>query len=284
MQCGLRPTPGYVADIGLGNDTPGQFTWAELASQLKGMGLRREDGPELDDAGMAQVLRDITDGKYVQGNPTRLPATLPLAQAILRWRRGEAWGMLNLQDGITTMARSTLVLIGRAGRHTGLHLDRAEAVNVAFGVLLPTRRRTLRRVLARWTLFSPKIVHILAAHARKKAPDMARWHDVFVDDATIRDIKVEAASVPCEDGSAHVVEVDQCAGMRVWVPPGYVHQVVNHEDCVKVAWDFVEAKHMHLCVQHSVDVGSGAIGASGNDYVALPSVLEAGLKHWATLR
>ena len=136
----------------------------------------------------------------------------------------------------------------------------------------------------RLTLFSPKVIHNLAAQASKKFPNRARWHDVFLDDATIRDIKVEAASVPCEDGSSHVIEVDQCAGMRVWVPPGYVHQVVNHEDCVKVAWDFVEAEHMHLYVEHSVDIGSGAIGASGNDYVALPSVLEAGLKHWATLR
>ena len=207
--------------------------------------------------------------------------------------------MAHLMEGVTSMARSTLVLIGRKGTRTSPHLDRTEARNVAFGLVLPQAHKKSRvrgaagkassasptpsRVLARWTLFSPKIVDLLNAYILEQFPATG-WKDAFLTDDMVAAIKRASAQVPREGGEAHVIEIDQCAGQEVWVPPGCIHQVVNLEDCVKVAWDYLQPDHMHLYMQHNLDIGSGVIGSNAPDYVALASVFEVALRHWSAQR
>jgi hypothetical protein len=217
--------------------------------------------------------------------------------------------------GINDIRSSTMLLIGTAGTATGFHVDRTEAFNILFALDLDVR--TLPAVLPRcplascalplrsppcltpplppphpqgctfnmdvpgawWLFIDPNMLHIaiplirttlgLASGASISKKTLTRAQaDTFV--AALR------KKVHTERPPAFVV--DQHAGQRVYVPPGWMHMVANTQPCLKLAFDVYKAANFPAYIQAWKRVATNrALGANAEDYMAANVVLAQSL-------
>lgn len=162
------------------------------------------------------------------------------------------WGFLDKY-------RSSLVLLGGPGTGTGLHLDWTEAWNIAFAVIASD----IGAVLAVWVFIHPSAVSTADQWLKEhgSAGGFATPGKVVLDDDDVAGLK---AALP--PGS--VVILEQHAGDRVYVPPGWVHQVRNLRPSLKLAWDWHDMSHLSQYAMLQSRIASPLFGAAmAHDYM-----------------
>lgn len=71
-----------------------------------------------------------------------------------------------------------------------------------------------------------------------------------------------------------MVVLQQRAGERVYVPPGWVHQVTNLRTCLKLAWDTYDVEHFPAYVLLQKELAPLFGAAMAPDYMGFLPVLE----------
>ena len=75
-----------------------------------------------------------------------------------------------------------------------------------------------------------------------------------------------------DTGYSYVQTVYQHHGQMVHVPAGWLHQVENLQDCVKIAWDMMAPERVALYVLTWQYILSGITRSNAADYVATTGV------------
>jgi hypothetical protein len=128
-------------------------------------------------------------------------------------------------------------------------------------------------VLAVWLLVHP--AHLKEFQGWLKANGM---HAVLVSASvttrhkvllTADDMRAAAKALP-----GKVVLLEQRSGDQVYVPPGWLHFVVNVEPCCKLAYDSVRPCQLpdYVVAHHTVNA---RVGYSAEDYVEVPKLVTA---------
>eukprot|EP00887_Chlorella_sp_A99_P003934 scaffold11.g3934.t1 len=205
-------------------------------------------------------------------------------------------------------------LDSRAGSGTRPHVDWSEAFNFAVALitpgpegeaLRPRLERGERPVLARWLFIHPRLAQSASQLYKRMGyaaegfatPSTAKgssrprhkqarvgvglgalpawacqgWVDCAFFDAVLArfgDVVIE--------GEDAVAVLEQRAGDCVWVPPGWVHAVLNVQPNVKLAWDAFDWQNMAAYVESEQRIASGVTaGSNARDYMAVASAAAA---------
>jgi hypothetical protein len=130
-----------------------------------------------------------------------------------------------------------------------------------------------------WLFIDPNMLHVaipmiretlgLASDASISKKTLTRAQaDTFV--ASLRE-KVNTERPPA-------FVVDQHAGQRVYVPPGWMHMVANTQPCLKLAFDVYKAANFPAYIQSWKRVAANpALDANAEDYMAANVVLAQSL-------
>jgi hypothetical protein len=154
--------------------------------------------------------------------------------------------------GLTTPARSVLVMVGGPRRRTPWHIDWTSAVNVGFAIKRADAPRgwDQRSPIATWYFVHPCKIDIVddwlyATYKKKrlscgvdelkKLPHLT--HDAWT---TLAD----TVNSGCHTDTVHAFVVEQKSGEAVVFPPGWLHYVETHVASVKFAWDVYDLNVM----------------------------------------
>ena len=132
------------------------------------------------------------------------------------------------RNNFTNFYTTSVMFVGALRTGTGLHVDRTQAVNLALAI------SGQYGVLAIWLFVSPVVTaeldKLLRTDAfKKRFPNGLKNSGVLLSEDDMRFI------VEKFPGQAFIVE--QCAGVCVLVPPGWIHAVFNKQSCLKLAFD-----------------------------------------------
>lgn len=255
--CGLQiPEPIKEKDI---------FEWWSKRERVKG----DRSTPQ-----QAAKVAAGTSSKYMLSTLDVMVRTAILLHTVRSWF---ADGLLPFVKHVTDRDRLTLVLLGGAGNGTGLHLDWTQAYNLA----LALAGTDVGGVLATWVCIAPCAVaaadawlRLVKSEARDEYlyPDGLRTKGkVMLDDNMVQQLRRHLIDL---HGSNSVVVLQQRHGHVVFIPPGWVHQVVNQQRCIKLAWDFYEPLNFGgYAMVH--DMAAQHFGnAMADDYVSINLIVE----------
>ncbi len=179
---------------------------------------------------------------------------------------GEWWGEHTHQ--LVDLHKTTMIFMGKEGLSTAAHADWADAQNIVFATahakkvclmnILSHADEVVRcsdcmhtflqgkdTPLAKWVFFHPACLEEATAWMKVNVDAAGfqtqrqgkKLYKPFLDHDQI--LKLQAALGECpETGEAYERVVYQFHGQRIFVPAGWLHQVQNLADCVKLAWDF----------------------------------------------
>jgi len=108
--------------------------------------------------------------------------------------------------------------------------------------------------LARWVFVNPCCIVTADEYAKKEFKQCQQGFDkctkdgrdifeTFLSQADVAKLSKFLGKDP-EAGRAYVQTVYQQHGQMVHVPAGWLHQVENLQDCVKIAWDIMVPERM----------------------------------------
>lgn len=196
-----------------------------------------------------------------QGDPsTSTNRAIPdpvLARFVSRKRGKEFY---SVPKNLFNKEGTSIMLIGGKGNGTVVHVDWSEAYNVAFGTGLIVGTE---EALAYWLFISPDRHIDTLRYMKTKG-----YHNKVITHAEMDEVVAYAND---ED---EVFVLKQCAGDMVHVSPGWCHAVVNEQECVKVAWDFVRPQNLYLYVASWMQVArSDRIQNKQKDYMAVLPII-----------
>lgn len=194
---------------------------------------------------------------------------------------------MEVARGVNDVGSSTLIILGGKDRGTGFHLDWTQACNVAFAVGADVAADT---VLAVWVFINPLVLHLADAwvklhvltrkRVRGRFNMVPRWPEGFASSADHRvhligaDLDSFLAYMRGLEGVVNpVVVVEQKAGQMVCVPAGWAHQVTNQATCLKVAWDYYDAVHLHNYVQLQQLASTYFKASMSHDYMSVNMII-----------
>lgn len=184
---------------------------------------------------------------------------------------------------------SILCFCSSNGRTQG-HVDWSSAVNTAVAVQYKDVELDLKEPLARWLFFHPCAIIFLGQWLRlKKRIDneagdflrLSKWDMPVIKDSEVEEVKrfiqERLAELGVETdldegaGVEWVKVVDQYHGDWIQFPPGYLHQVITMQPCVKFAWDVYWEKELERYLVTSRDVICPLLGQEdlAEDYMNL---------------
>ncbi|KAL3134232.1 hypothetical protein ABBQ38_006663 [Trebouxia sp. C0009 RCD-2024] len=196
----------------------------------------------------------------------------------LQTAHSEWWG--EHTAGFIDMHRTTLCLIGMAGTKTAPHADWADAKNFAIAI---GRKVKQGAALARWIFVNPCCIsraNEFAEREFKQCPkgfdkctkDGRDTFDTFLSQSDVATLSKSLGTDP-NTGNAYVQTVYQHHGQLVHVPAGWLHQVENLQDCVKIAWDMMTPERMGAYMATWQHVLASVIKSNAPDYMAATGVL-----------
>jgi hypothetical protein len=168
-----------------------------------------------------------------------------LPQAFLRsqWRKliyflreGEDSFSRDLRHDVQDIFAECLVLLGIKGHSTSFHIDWLQAMNIAFGC----GDVDLNVELSRWFFVEPKAID---AFMNKYSFIWRSTYRYSIDDLSkvVREFR--------ENTGLRAFCLKQYAGTIVYVPPGWLHCVINVQPCIKFAWDYLDLQNLPKYVQ-----------------------------------
>jgi len=82
-----------------------------------------------------------------------------------------------------------------------------------------------------------------------------------------------------EHGRQYLVRLEQRHGQLVEVPPGWIHQVTNLVECIKMAWDVYELAHVPDYVASWHHISSQVTCSNSEDYMSCRLLIHSALSH-----
>ena len=170
----------------------------------------------------------------------------------IRKVRSNEWGF-SQRDGkalaaLTTIAESTLVIIGQTDSGTGWHVDRSRACNIGYLVNTASQTDSEESLpIATWTFVHPS----KASEAHSALQDLGHprglhdTHSIPVVDS----LQLQKVLGSNQSGHLWVQIIRQYPGDMVTVPVGYIHSVRNHLPNIKFAWDHLVPTDLPACVR-----------------------------------
>ena len=239
--------------------------------------------------GIAGVLKLIQNGEYVTFNCVALPDS-DAREVVAGLRRREVLDFLGIHGvaGINDGDSRSLVLVGVAGLGSGVHVDWTQALNVAFGVTeLRVGRKVLSSdewgVLAWWFFIHPCKAQEAADYSKANFGPLGEdgkpvGKDFSAEDGVTltRDEwkRLRVAMGKDGNGTPYVRWLPQFAGKVVVVPPGWLHQVVNEQACIKYAIDTYDVNNADLYMELAREVAAKITGKrNAKDYMGAAAVI-----------
>ena len=156
-----------------------------------------------------------------------------------------------------------MMLLGAAGTGTSLHSDLTEALSVGFEVSNGASDSTTP--IAYWCLVNPLFIESVNKSVADLFPAVYRdglatiaWKTVKGQKVrehgralTLAEMRLLKEKVP--EGN---IIIAQHAGELMYIPPGWVHAVINMQHCIKFAVDMYVPAHMHMYALSMALVGS----------------------------
>jgi hypothetical protein len=199
-----------------------------------------------------------------------------------------------------TALHSILLMLGRKGCGTAFHMDWSNAVNIAFAQ--SQKQINANKPLALWSLMDPMVMtdpilketlntwctnNLDKYYSKDEArPGMAIFNQQVDKNPTnkmpqrptlqlsdmvdINKCLIEAAkqnNLPNTD--AYIIHIHQYHGQVVNVTVGWPHQVVNLEDCVKLAFDYATPEQATQCLHTNAIMHTQYKGVNPSDYRAI---------------
>ncbi|KAH9911478.1 uncharacterized protein BXZ73DRAFT_56941, partial [Epithele typhae] len=128
---------------------------------------------------------------------------------------------------------------GNSHGTTKLHLDVTDAVNILTYVTPDPARPA-----AIWHLFPPESL----PHLRQYLPTTCQWLEEDGDPIHSQQIYVteDMCKVLESQYNVHVVRIEQRLSDAVFIPAGWAHQVLNVQNAIKIACDFVSVQNLSV--------------------------------------
>lgn len=255
--------------------------------------------PDTWDGGDADTAFNIANGTNQTSYLTSTLINFALVATVFFFgiRKAFPSGLLAAARGVNDIGFSTLVILGGVGTGTGFHLDWTEAYNIAFSVGAAVAADS---VLAVWTFINPLLISsadrwikenltgLGVPRPKKKArgeQQQSKWLLGFAGSPDNRvhlkgpllDRFLEAMQkLGSEMGVDNpIVQLQQKAGEMVYVPTGWIHQVVNLSPNVKVAWDYYSPDNFHKYAQLQYRIASKFFRQGmARDYMSFNMVLQ----------
>ena len=159
------------------------------------------------------------------------------------------WWPTNLID--TDQFRSALVLLGKHGMGTAIHVDWSEAINLALAI---TGMCDTDKALALWMFVRPSAMKELQELMMAKVNGLSSKYPEGFKTANLPMFTVaDMQHIFRTMGKDKVHLVEQHAGEVVRVCAGWGHAVVNLQPCIKIAYDrYVEANFPNYAISHAL--------------------------------
>ncbi|KAL3157775.1 hypothetical protein ABBQ32_012200 [Trebouxia sp. C0010 RCD-2024] len=167
-----------------------------------------------------------------------------------------------------------------AGTKTAPHATWADAKNFAIAIGRKVKQGT---ALARWVFVHPCSIIRANEYVRREVKQCPEGFDkctkegrdtfdTFPSQADVAKLS-KFLGKDLETGCAYVRTVYQHHGQVVHVPAGWLHQVENLQDCVKIAWDRMVPERMAAYMATWQLVLASVIKSNAPDYMAATGVL-----------
>lgn len=260
---------------------------ARLSGCVQDGAAAADDGWDENKHGNAKIAQAVASGqgtghtKYLTTNLALFDETA--AAELLQLREHVPYTVLPATRGITDVVRIAVVLLGGIGKWTRLHMDWAAAWNLAVALL----GCDLTLPLAVWVFIAPWAVAMANEWLKKrkgKKGSKGNFHlglglagnDIFLGDEDVRALEAHL-NAQCGPRRSLVV-LEQKAGDLVRVPPGWVHQVVNKQRCLKIAGEVYDEADFARYGLHMQAIASPIFGPQMfPDYTALSRVVDQAL-------
>ena len=142
--------------------------------------------------------------------------------------------------------------------------------------------------LAKWVFINPHCIVKANEYVRKEfkqcpedfdkcTKDGRDMFDTFLSQADVTKLS-KFLGTDLETGCACVQTVYQHHGQVVHVPAGWLHQVENLQDCVKIAWDMMIPERMGAYMATWQHVLATVTKSNAPDYMAARGVLWAAVQ------
>ncbi|DBA96115.1 TPA: hypothetical protein ACH3X1_015671 [Trebouxia sp. C0004] len=224
------------------------------------------------------LLNEYKRGDYLTCNLQLKPEPSAQAKLLGDLRESQAdmeWWADAMEARINDIYQSTLLLIGKADQGTGFHVDWTEAKNIAFAC----NQADLPKVLAVWIFLHPSIA--------MKALAWLRINGYPNGFETIGKVHLSEQEVQAldehlgvdEHGRQYLVRLEQRHGQLVEIPPGWIHQVTNLVECLKMAWDVYELAHVPDYVASWHHISSQVTCSNSEDYMSCRLLIHSALSH-----
>ena len=155
-----------------------------------------------------------------------------------------------------------MMLLGAAGTGTGFHSDLTEALSVGFEVSNGASDST---PIAYWCLVNPAFIAAVNQSVKDLFPTVYGEGLATISWKTVKGGKVREHGRALTLAEMRLLEekmpegvtiIAQHPGDLIYIPPGWVHAVINMRHCIKFAVDLFVPTHLHMYALSMALVGS----------------------------
>ena len=142
--------------------------------------------------------------------------------------------------------------------------------------------------LAMWAFINPVAAvqanawiaaHIQPSKEKRKGNRAASLKDrIVLSEQQLHDLSAHLGRD--EHQRNYVQIVFQHHGELIHIPSGWIHQVTNLQDCIKVAWDYYVPAHMSCYASAWKLIHAQVTKTNASDYMAFMGVLNNACKHY----
>jgi len=143
--------------------------------------------------------------------------------------------LITEQYQFTNDLKTSLLLLGAKITGTGLHMDWAEAINISYVV---DQNQSDDTLLAKWVFFDSVALDELNSWLKEIGYQGGLSSKVLLNEN-------ELLLAHTKFGDKMIV-IHQTPCSKVYVPPGWVHQVVNQKPCIKLACELAYEENIPL--------------------------------------
>lgn len=180
-------------------------------------------------------------------------------------------------------AALSLVFLSAKWACTPFHFDWSEANNIAVGIANMT---SMDSHVADWFFVRPDCIDMFVEYCKNKSKECQHaFGGLFCDRLKAERLRQFCLTLYNEHPD-WLVYIKQKVGDMIYVPAGWIHCVITVQPCIKLAWDFVNYKHLpnylaarRFVLQKLLDM-PGFMDSQSEDYAPIPSIVKAMFTQW----